>query len=273
MKFSLVSRSLAASMICMLAFQNANAQLGNILKKAQDKLEQKANDAIDKSVSGTNNTTTDATTATTGKKRITMGTAFDYKAGDSVIYASGFEKLKIGAMPTTWKTNGSGQLVKSGEIEGTWLEMQNNATYKLNQNYKLPAHFTIEFDILTSCDKINDISPVFFGFAENNSVSQWNEGDIAHTELQFYNNNKITSFANPVDKYITTDFDLTRFANDKLHVSISVDNEQMRVYLDKTKVLDTKMFKEGVRKYFFISAPLDTKNDAKVYVSNIVIAK
>ncbi|MBV8252095.1 MAG: hypothetical protein JO154_05760 [Chitinophaga sp.] len=273
-KSSLVGRSLAASLVMMLAFQGANAQLGNILKKAQDKIEQKANDAIDKSVSGTNKTTTDATTNTTGgKKRITMGSAFDFKAGDSVIYASGFEKFKIGAMPNTWKTNGSGQLVKSGEIAGTWLEMQNNATYKLNQNYKLPAQFTIEFDLLTSCDKITDISPVFFGFAGNNSVGSWNEGDIAHTELQFYNANKISSFANPVDKYITTDFDLTRFANDKLHVSISVENDHMRVYLDKTKVLDSKMFKDDVRKYFFISAPLDTKNDAKVYVSNIVIAK
>jgi len=275
-------------MVLMLSFQGANAQLGNVLKraqgrleqKAQDKLEQKANDAIDKTVNGSpkpvidTKDATDATTnTTTGKKRITMGSAFDFKTGDSVIYSSKFEKFKVGALPTTWKTNGSGQLVKSKEIAGTWLELQNSATYKLNENYKLPDHFTIEFDILTSCDKITDINPVFFGFADNNSVSGWNEGDIAHTELQFYNYNKISSFANPVNKSINTDFELERFANDKMHVSIAVDNDQMRVFLDKTKILDSKMFKENVRKYFFISGPLETKNDAKVYVSNIVIAK
>jgi hypothetical protein len=275
MKQSFLCKSLAASLGLMVTFQCANAQLGGILKRAQEKAEQKANDAIDKTFSGTQKTSagTDVSTSgSTGKKRISMGAAFDFAAGDTVFYASNFDQLKTGTMPATWKTNGSGQLVKSGEIAGAWLEMQNGATYKLNQNYKLPEHFTVEFDLLTSCDKITDISPVSFGFAENNSVGSFNEGDIAHTELQFYNSNKISSFAAPVDKYQNTDFDLTRYANDKLHVSIAVDGDQMKVYLDKTKVLDSKMFKDNVRKYFFISAPISASNDAKVYVSNVVIA-
>ncbi|MEC5145225.1 hypothetical protein [Chitinophaga sp. 212800010-3] len=274
---SFVCRSFVASLGLMLVFQYSHAQFGGILKKAQDKLEQKANDAIDKTVSGKDKnvtTTADAGAgANTGKKRISMGAGFDFKAGDSVMYASNFEKFSTGAMPNTWKTNGSGQLVKSGEVAGTWLELQPSATYKLAQNYKLPQNFTVEFDLLTSCEKITDISPVRFGFAETNSVGNFNDGDIAHTELEFYNANKITSFAGPADKYISTEYDLTRYANDKLHVSIAVNGDQMKVYLDKTKVLDTKMFKQDVRKYFFISAPIDTKNDAKVYVTNVVIAK
>ncbi|NIG55495.1 hypothetical protein [Chitinophaga sp. Cy-1792] len=274
MKSSFVCKSLAASLGLMLAFQYSNAQFGNILKKASDKLEQKANDAIDKGVSGTKSATTaDTGTISTGKKRISMNSVFDFKAGDSVLYASNFDKFKAGAMPPTWKTNGSGQLMKSGEVAGTWLEMQNGASYKLNQNYKLPETFTVEFDLLTSCDKITDISPVAFGFAENNSVASFNEGSIAVTELEFYNNNKVTSFANPVDKYISTEYDLSKYANDKVHVSIAIDHAQMKVYLDKTKILDSKMFKDDVRKYFFVSAPLNAENDAKVYISNVVIAK
>jgi len=275
MKQSILYKSLAASLGLIITFQCANAQLGGILKKAQDKVEQKANDAIDKSMSGAQKTsaeTAGATGTSTGKKRISMGAAFDFTAGDSVFYASNFDKLTTGAMPGTWKTNGSGQLVKSGEISGVWLEMQNGSTYKLNQNYKLPEQFTVEFDLLTSCDKISDLNPVSFGFAENNSVGSFNEGDIAHTELEFYNRDKITSFAGPVDKYQNTDYDLTRYANDKLHVSIAVNGDHMKVYLDKTKVLDSKMFKDNTRKYFFISAPLHADNDAKVYVSNVVIA-
>lgn len=274
MKRKFVCKSIAASVGLVLAFHSSHAQLGSILKKASDKLEQKANDAIDKGMSGNKSGEDSGTTANTGgKKRITMNSVFDFKAGDSVLYASNFEKFNVGEMPTTWKTNGSGKLVKSGDIAGTWLELQTGASYKLNQNYKLPEKFTVEFDLLTSCDKIDDISPVSFGFAENNSVAGFNEGVIEHTDLEFYNDSKVTSIGTGVDKYIYTDHDLANYANDKVHISIAVDNSQVQVYLDKDKILDAKMFKDNVRKYFFVSAPRSVSNEAKVYISNVVIAK
>ncbi len=273
---SLFYKFLSALIVFCFGVQHSQAQLGNILKKTKAKLEQKADDAIDKTISGDTKTSTTANTSETGsttKKRVLMSAESDFKAGDSVIYASNFEQSGTGTMPKSWKTNGSGQLVKSQDVAGIWLELQAGATYKLAQNYKLPTKFTVEFDLLTSCDKITDIFPVRFGFAENNSVSGYDEGDIAHTELEFYNGNGIISFAKPVDKHINTAYDLTRYANDKLHVSIAINGDQMRVYLDNAKVLDTKMFKDDVRKYLFISAPFQAKNDAKVYVSNIVIAQ
>lgn len=259
----------------MLTALYSNAQLGGILNKAEEKVTQKAAEAINNGISAKGKTSTAVGTegGAAGKKRISFNTGFDFKAGSSVLFASHFEKLNAGSMPGTLKTNGSGQLVQSGDIAGTWLEMQTGATYKLSSNTKLPASFTVEFDLLTSCGKITDISPVSFGFAGNNSVSGYNEGDIAHTELEFYNENKITSFAGPADKYINTEYDLKPYANDKLHVSIAVNGDQMKVYLDKTKVLDAKMFKADAVKYFFISAPTKTENDAKVYFSNLVIAK
>ncbi|MCF3108224.1 hypothetical protein LL912_05490 [Niabella sp. CC-SYL272] len=265
-----------ALVMLTLTTQQSNGQLGGILNKAGEKVAQKAGEVIaNSSVSAKGSSGATAGTAgnTTGKKRVSFDAGFDFKAGSTVLYASQFEQLNTGSMPATLKTNGSGQLVKSGDIAGTWLEMQTGATYKLNNNTKLPKVFTVEFDLLTACDKIRDISPVSFGFAGNNSVSGFNEGDIAHTELEFYNENQITSFAGPADKYINTEYDLKPYANDKLHVSIAVNNEQMKVYLGKTKVLDAKMFTTDAVKYFFISAPIKTENDAKVYFSNLVIAQ
>ncbi|WP_044046337.1 hypothetical protein [Niabella soli] len=261
-------------MAFLLLFCGAEAQFSGVLGKAKDKLEQKARNAVDKGLEGASPSAESTTTSEeTGKKRISMSGGFDFKAGDSVLFKSNFDKFATGALPNNWKTNGSGQLVKSGDIAGTWLELQNGATYKLNRNYKLPVQFTIEFDLLTSCDKIGDINPVTFGFANNNSVSEFNEGDIAHTQLEFYNRDKISSFAGPVNKSSYTNFDLSVFANAARHIAIAVDGEQMKVYIDKTKVLDSKMFRENAAKYFFISAPMHTDNDAKVYFSNVVIAK
>ncbi|MBO9619170.1 MAG: hypothetical protein J7539_09065 [Niabella sp.] len=274
MKNHLLVSKCTCVFLALFLFHSADAQFSGVLGKAKDKLEQKARTAVDKGLQGTSSATESSTTGNaTGKKRISMTGGFDFKAGDSVLFKSNFEKLAAGAMPGNWKTNGSGQLVKSGDIAGTWLELHNGATYKLNQNYKLPQRFTIEFDLLTSCDKIRDISPVAFGFADNNSVAGFNEGDIAHTQLEFYNKDQISSFAGPVNKSYYTNFDLSPFANAPLHISISVDGEQMKVYLDKTKVLDSKMFRENASRYFFISAPISAENDAKVYFSNVVIAK
>ncbi|SDD37999.1 hypothetical protein [Niabella drilacis] len=250
--------------------------MGGILNKAGEKITQKAGEVITSggvSAKGNTGATVGTESGAAGKKRVSFDAGFDFKAGSTILYTGQFEKLNTGSLPATLKTNGSGQLVKSGDIAGTWLEMQTGAMYKLNSNVKLPQSFTVEFDLLTSCDKIDDISPVNFGFAGNNSVSSFGEGDIAHTSLEFFNENKITSFAGPADKYINTEYDLKPYANDKLHVSIAVNNDQMKVYLDKTKVLDAKMFKAGAAKYFFISAPIKTENDAKVYFSNLVIAQ
>lgn len=260
----------------ILLVQYSDAQLGGIINKAGEKATQKANEVIQNGISAKGKAGTTVETDggnTSGKKRIAFETGFDFKAGSSVLYATNFDKLSTGVMPPGLKTNGSGQLVKSGDIAGVWLEMQTGATYKLNSNTRLPQVFTVEFDLLTSCDKVGDISPVTFGFASNNIVSSFNEGDIAHTALEFYNENQITSFAGPADKYFNTEFNLEPYANDKLHVSISVNNDQMKVYLGKTKVLDAKMFKADAAKYFFISAPIKTENDAKVYFSNLVIAQ
>jgi hypothetical protein len=53
-----------------------------------------------------------------------------------------------------------------------------------------------------------------------------------------------------------------------MHVSISVEGENEQVYLDKTKISDTKMFNPNRIKYFYISAPIQYKNGAKALFGN-----
>lgn len=275
---------LAAAVVCSVT---VHAQFGNVLQKAKDKAAQKAQDAIDKKMSssssstGTSSTSTDNTTASTGdtnsgsqlRKRLNVESVFDFVPGDTVLYASGFEKQPAGALPSDWKTNGSGQLVKISDFPGAWLQVQVNSTYKLKQNLYLPSHCSIEFDILNSVDKIKDINPVQFGVAENNSVAGWNEGDISNVQLEYYNKDEVVTFAGPTDKYNSLKFDLEPYANDKMHVSIEINGNNMKVYLEKQKILDAQVFRDGVKKYFYFSSPLHLDNDAKVFFGNVRIAK
>lgn len=267
---------LAALFLCGAT---GHAQFGNLLQKAKDKAAQKASDAMDKKTSGSTAAPAPATTSApadstpVAHKRLTVESTFDFVPADSVLYASNFDKANPGVLPPAWKTNGSGELVKIAEVPGVWLQLQQSATYKLKQNLYMPANCTVEFDILTSCDKVDDIYPLEFGFAENNSVSSRGEGDIAHVALQYYNRTEVQTFAGPVNEYNNTRFDLQPYANDKMHVSITMSGNNMKVYLEKTKVLDAKMFLDGVKKYFFISAPMQFNHDAKIFISNVRIAK
>lgn len=273
-------------MICTVT---VNAQFANVLQKAKDKAAQKAEDAIDKkmsapassgsSSSSTSSSSSDASASagsadagTQPRKRLNVETTFDFAPGDSVLYASGFEKLPAGSMPAEWKTNGSGQLVKISDFPGAWLQTQLNSTYKLKQNLYMPAHCSIEFDILNSVDKIKDLNPVQFGIAENNSVASWNEGDIANVQLKYYNKDDVSTYAVPTEKYNSLKFDLEPYANDKMHVSIEINGSNMKVYLEKQKILDAQVFKDGVKKYFYLSSPLHVDNDAKVFFGNVRIA-
>lgn len=55
-------------------------------------------------------------------------------------------------------------------------------------------------------------------------------------------------------------------------MAIAIEGRNMRVYINKSKLLDTRMFNKDAIKYFYLSAPFDCKSDAAVFFGNFVIA-
>lgn len=269
MKKIILNPALTLFALAFFSFQ-AHAQFGGLIQKAKQKASDKVGQMMDKKSADpqTTNSTTPA-----GKK-IRINSSFDFAACDSTVFADNFSSYPIGKMPAAWKTNGSGQVVKSPDLPGNWLQLQNFASYKLAKLIKYPSKFTIEFDIVAIAEKIADLNPLGFGFAGDNSVrgylaDAYNDGAINNINIQYYNNHGITE-ASSDTKYNHTDedLDLQGFANQLMHVSIAVDGENEQVYLDKTKISDTKMFKPNRLKYFYISAPLHSSNGAKVLFGN-----
>ncbi|MGI4020840.1 MAG: hypothetical protein ACRYFA_04980 [Janthinobacterium lividum] len=247
---------------------NADAQFGSLIQKAKQKASDKVGQMMDKKASND-----PQTNGTTNSKKIKINTAFDFAACDSSLYEEKFSSNPIGRMPTAWKTNGSGEVVKTSELPGKWLQLQNFASYKLAKLIKYPTKFTVEFDIVAVADKIEDLSPLSFGFAGDNSVRSYvsdayNDGAINNISLSYYNKNGTIESSSDTKYYHTTDIDLQGFANQIMHVSIAVDGEYEQVYLDKTKISDTKMFNPTRMKYFYISAPIEYKNSSKALFGN-----
>lgn len=246
----------------------SQAQLSGLWQKAKDKAAQKANDAMDKKTSDNNS----ADAAKPHSNKLSINSGFDFTPGDSILFSENFAGIPDGSSTRIFKTNGSASVVSVKDVDGKWMKLTDNATYKLTKQLFYPRHFTIEFDILTVADQVRDIEPVVIGFTKDNSVTDYNSGNGAYVSLKYYNENDVAVNSSYNDKYLSTQFDLNTYLNRTMHVSLMVDGDRMAIYLDKTKISDTQLFLPGSPKNFYVSAPMHYKNGSSVLVSNFRIA-
>ncbi|ANI89189.1 hypothetical protein A9P82_07720 [Arachidicoccus ginsenosidimutans] len=261
--------------LSVLIVSFANAQFLSHLK---NKIEQKANDAVDKVLDKNSNTTT-STTAVSNPKKFFEDAAktYDFHAGTTNVFQDNFEEDSLGAMAQYWKTSGSGSIRQFPDENGKWLSFKEFTSYKLKSDKPLPQNFTIEFDIAThSNTSASDLESLSFGFAHDNNISEYisdayNEKAITSTEIQ-YGNEAVVSSSSDTKIYNTTSFPLAQYAVGKMHVAIAVNGNNMRVYLDKVKVLDTQMFLSSSKnKYFYFSTSTQLDNGAKIGIGNFKI--
>lgn len=250
--------------------QQVNAQL---FKRLQKKAEDQVEKAIDKKINGNGKTDTSGIDGNQSEtKRIQFSDAFDFAAGDSLVYQSNFNAVQPGRMSTQWITNGGGSVVSSPEISGQWLRMQTRSSFKLKRDIHYPKKFTIEFDLLVAADQVDDLSTLYFGFSKDNSVRSWiSNGSIWDMGLQYMNDNDLTVSSRSTGKRLSTNFDLEPYANRSMHVSIAVNGNRVKTYLDHAKISDNNLFDGEVAKHFFISAPLNADHRASVLFGNFRI--
>lgn len=270
---ALVTRSLfTCALISALAVSTpASAQFRGLLGNLQDKVEQE----IDRRTQQPQEVTRSQAEDSGSSPRLRIDEGFAFVPGATTLVADDFSQTPVGAMPATWKTNGSGAVVTVEGLEGRWLSLQSFATYKLAAPPQLPASFTIEFDLVLAVDSSRDVSSIPFGFTVDNSVRSYvqdahNDGGIAVATLGPNGGSTVSSSA--TDHYHAFDFDYRPYANRIMHVSIAVEGDMMKVYLDRTKIADSKLFRSNPAKYFFISAPINMDNGANVLFGNFRIA-
>lgn len=228
-------------------------------------------------ITGGSSVNTGNSTSGEGKKTAKIiDTASDFQAGDSVMFRENFSTSTTGSLPVSWKTNGSGKVIGIVDIPGKWLQLENGATYKLSRLINLPSKFSIEFDVVAVADQITDLDPLIFGCTVNNSIKSYvqdayNNGGLFTTSLMYFNKNEIVVSSSKTKAYLSTKYDLEGCANRVMHVAIAADGDHVNIYLDKTKITDTKLFNNDMSKYFFISAPLSSKNNAAIAIGNFEI--
>lgn len=253
----------------------AEAQL---LKKFQKSLENKASQKVDDVLNGKTKTSSPAAESTAAKDAPPMvEEVYSFTPGATILFESDFKRDTKGLMPKKWKASTSGSVVSLPDVPGNWLALTARTTYKIDSLFKLPENFTVEFDLVTRSDEAKDIGSMSFGFARDNSIKNYimdayNDNAITNTQLHFHNRD-INSASSDTKVHNTLSFPLANYANGLLHVAIAVEGENMRVYVNRSKVLDTWMLRKDLPKFFYLSAPFSYDNQSKVYFGNFVMAK
>lgn len=263
----------------LMFFVHVSSSHAQIWKKVQNSLEEKASNKIDDVLSGKKRTEGNSQNTVGSTERQTpsnLQEVYAFQPGDSVIFATDFVYDAKGRMPKRWKSSGSGSVASVEGIAGNWVALAEQSTYKIDSLFNTPDNFTIEFDLVTRSSESADIGSMSFGFARDNSVKNqlldaYNGNAITNTQLHFHNQ-EVTNASSDTENHITLDFPFANYANAVLHVAIAVEGEILSVYVNKNKVLDTRMFNQNVPKFFYITAPYSYEQQSQVYFGNFVMA-
>ena len=179
---------------------------------------------------------------------------FDFVPGEKLVFYDNFSQDNTGDFPGKWNTNGKGEVVTSNLYPGKWLKMRNGTTYLPSiASSKFPDNYTFEFDMIANGeDRTGSFNIEFTSLTNKNQVPaasdpSGNTGLFITTEMQadgairYLTQSFINKDGEVSDGGANTDInDLTiqGKAGEKFHVSITVNKQRLRYYINETKVLD-----------------------------------
>lgn len=179
---------------------------------------------------------------------------FDFVPGEKIIFFDDFSKDNVGDFPSRWNTNGKGEVVTSNLHPGKWLKMRTATTYLpgITSN-KFPENYTIEYDMIAHGeDRAGGFSIEFTALKNKNQVPDAsdptnNTGLFLNMEfntdgtIRYLTRSVINTDGNPTDGGANTDLidnTIQSKPGDKFHVSITVNKQRLRFYVNEAKVLD-----------------------------------
>lgn len=179
---------------------------------------------------------------------------FDFVPGEKVIFFDDFSRDNTGDFPVKWNTNGKGEVVTSNAYPGKWLKMRNATTYLPGIiSDKFPENYTLEYDMIAyGEDRTGSFNLEFTSLPTKTEVPDasaptGNTGLFLTTEMQadgairFLTQTTISTNGEQKDGGSTTDINdqtLQDKAGEKFHVSIAVNKQRFRFYINEVKVLD-----------------------------------
>lgn len=221
--------------ILLLGVSFANAQLWDKLKKkVEEKVVQKAGDALDDNNKKTTNKNSQ-TTGTNADNDVAINRTFDFVPGKKVIYQEDFSSTPEGNLPSDWQANGTAEVITTSKLAGKWVMLQKGTTMTKKLQQAFPENCTIEMDLFTSNllgDQFRNPSLHFYvGADQSNRL----EVKVAYAQGKIGVEYHVTGLN---DVHNSTEFDLSSYQNRALPVHISINKQRVRVWFDQIKIVD-----------------------------------
>lgn len=207
-------------------------------------------------------------------------TKYDFIPGKSIALFEDFKNVNTGDFPSKWNTNGTGEVVEAGNSNEKWLKLHSSSIYIPDLTNELTGDFTIEFDLategLTNATSSNSCFSVFLD--DNNKFNTGQSFGSASTYLfqdkpkDIGVESKINGEANIKN---SIQADIRNFLNQKLHVSIAINNQRFRMWINETKYCDIPRFLKEDESWFlkFSLIGLNAEKGENLFISNIKIAQ
>ncbi|HZH64694.1 MAG TPA: OmpA family protein [Flavisolibacter sp.] len=285
------------------------AQFGNMLKKAKDKVTQRADSRVSKEMDktldelegkNTQKTTASTTTPTAAnetpaasqKETVKSFSKFDFVPGERIIYTEDFAQDAIGELPLNWNSTGKGEVVTLDKQPGKWLKLFQNTTYLSGSNKTYDKNFTVEFDLLLPFKYYQHTFPlVQFGLLSS--------GDLPSTDNRLLKDLNRFLQANVVFRAnynYSTSAELQTFADDRdffhattqpvesgpgfyaqpNHVAFQVQKTRLRMWVNNQKVFDIPRALDTTHTfnqlYFQIGSSGYNEEAIGFYVTNLKVA-
>jgi OmpA-OmpF porin, OOP family len=182
---------------------------------------------------------------------------FDFVPGEQVIYFEDFSQDAIGDFPAKWNTNSSGEIVTLGSLPGRWLKTASDGRYRPEiKTTGFPDNYTIEFDLVLKVGpdisinestqelKIEIINAVNARVLD--SQVEGGSGSFFHISTQNFRAVNWLESETLMDNHNERNL-FTEKDGKAVHVSIWIQKQRGRLYIDETKVFDLPQFiPEGV---------------------------
>lgn len=305
-----MTRALLLLLITFTLGTGAQAQFGNLLKKAKDKTKDRIDNKVDKEMdkaldkaegkkpaAGNSNNTaaggeTEEEKTEPEEAPLKSFSKFDFIPGDSILYAEDFQQDQIGELPLNWNTSGSGEVMTLDKYPGNWLRLHKRFTYLTGNKNQFGDNYTIEFDAILQLKNNGWMYPELeFGvFSSGDKSNQENEflknnntygslyatlspGESSNSKVRVHSYAKnITHYASEPKMYDAIEKNYGK----PVHISMQVQKERFRMWINSDKIFDApRAVPPGIvmnQLLFEVSTTNYSEDQYAIYIGNIKVA-
>ena len=182
-------------------------------------------------------------------KSMQVYSKFDFVPGDKQLFFDDFGNDFIGDFPSKWNTNGSGEVVTIGNSSDKWFEMQPGYnTYYIPDVPNFPEEFTVEFDLLALGIDQKTASSTLLNVVFSQSTNFKKGYDYYYPSLPLcqyhpvgiHVRNHKQQGGGDINNNITAD--IREAILNEPHVSIAVNKQRFRLWVNEKKVVDIPRF-------------------------------